>query len=127
MSEKAKQIMVGADRYVLESEIKNQSKQSAEGLRFVIIRTYSAGVHMGFLKSKSYTSAGTIVELVNSRRIYRWSGAMTLSQLAMEGSKKITECQITMEVDNIELNAIEVIGVTEVAFENLNSAKIWKI
>jgi hypothetical protein len=82
---------------------------------------------MGFLKSKEYTVAGTIVTLVNSRRIYKWAGAMTLSQLAMEGSKKINECQITMAVTFNELNAIEIIGVTDFAFENLNSATIWKI
>jgi hypothetical protein len=46
----------------------------------VIVRTYTAGVFMGDLESRT----GQEVVLTNARRIWYWSGAASLSQLAME-------------------------------------------
>lgn len=128
VQEKIKEISINNDIYILKSEVEsNIKKENTEGLPYVIIRTYSAGVHMGFLKKKEYTQAGTIVELINTRRIYSWSGAMTLSQLALEGSLKPNDCKFTVEIPSIEINAIEIIPVTEKAFSNLTAVKIWKI
>ena len=125
---KIKEISINNDIYVLKSEIDNQKLAvNTDGLPFVMIRTYSAGVHFGFLKSKEYTAAGTIVELINSRRVYYWSGAMTLSQLSLDGTSKPNDCKFTVEIPLIELNAIEIIAITEKAKENLTSVKIWKI
>jgi hypothetical protein len=92
-----------------------------------MIRTYSAGVHFGYLSKKVSTLAGMEVTLLNARRVYQWSGAMTLSQLAMEGSTKQDDCKFTMEVSKIELVAIEIIEITEVAANNFNQIKPWKI
>lgn len=44
-----------------------------------IIRTYSAGVHVGTLESHE----GTVVTLSNASRIWRWRGANTLHELAL--------------------------------------------
>lgn len=104
-----------------------ESVHSTEGLPFVIIRTYSAGVHMGYLKERKSTLAGIEVELINSRRLYYWSGAITLSQLAVEGTIKPLDCKFTIILPSIELVAIEIIKVTEIAFNSLNSVKIWKL
>jgi len=65
------------------SEVKNSNLS--------LIRTYSAGVHFGEIISKEYTLAGTVVKLKNARRIWSWSGAFTLSQIAMEGVTKPSE------------------------------------
>lgn len=125
--EKIKEIKFNDDTYVLKSSIdENKTSESADGLPFVIIRTYTAGIHMGYLKNKTYTPAGTIVELINTRRIWYWSGAMSLSQLALEGTQKPNECKFSVEISSIELNAIEIVPVTEKAFTNLTSVKIWK-
>ena len=120
-----KQITIDDNVYVLKSEISNQ-KISTEGLQHVIIRTFSAGVHMGFLKKKEYTLAGTIVELVSTRRIWYWAGAMSLSQLALEGTSKPNDCKFSVELPSIELTAIEIIPTNEMSFKNLTSVKIWK-
>ena len=100
---------------------------STEGLPLVMIRTYSAGVHFGYLSKRESTLAGIEVTLINARRVYQWSGAMTLSQLAMEGSKNPESCKFTMEVSSIELIAIEIIPITEMASENFKTIKVWKI
>ena len=52
--------------------------------KFVICRTYSAGVFAGFLESRE----GKEVVLTKARRLWYWDGAASLSQLAMEGTKK---------------------------------------
>jgi hypothetical protein len=48
---------------------------------FVLVRTYSAGVHMGTLAE----SAGTAVMLTDARRLWRWKGANTLHEVSLHG------------------------------------------
>ena len=47
----------------------------------VLVRTYSAGVHVGTLGARS----GDEVELTNARRIWRWKGGNTLHEIALHG------------------------------------------
>ena len=90
----------------------------------VMIRTFSAGVHFGTLRAKSNQQ----VILDDSRRVYSWQKAASLSQLAMEGSKSIEHCKIAMTVKELLLDrVIEVIPLTEIAINNLYGAKEWKI
>lgn len=92
--------------------------------RYVIVRTYSAGVFAGYLKSKK----GQEVILEKARRLWRWKGAASLSQLAMEGSKYPNECKFPCEVDSIELTqAIEILSVTEKSRKNIASVPVWSV
>lgn len=95
--------------------------------KFVIIRTYSAGVHFGTLESKEYTPAGIIVVLSNTQRVYSWRGAASLSQMANEGVKYPNDCKFSQGVSRNELIAIEILDVTETAMSNLLNVPIWKI
>lgn|SRR5574343_100034 len=97
------------------------------GLPYVIIRTYSAGVHMGYLKSKESTLAGMEVELVKTRRLYSWAGALTISDLASIGTSKPDQCKFTLEIASIKIVAIEIVPVTENAFNSLTSVKVWTL
>lgn len=91
--------------------------------RYVIVRTYSAGVFAGTLVSRS----GQDVVLKNARRLWYWAGAASLSQLAMEGVKKPKECKFPREVDRVELlQAIEILDVTEEARESIAAVKVWE-
>ena len=91
---------------------------------FVIIRTYSAGVHAGNLVKRE----GKEVELANSIRIYQWYGSASLSQLAMEGTKQPEKCKFAMPVDKIILTeAIEIIPCTKEAEQSINGVATWKI
>lgn len=91
---------------------------------FVIVRTYSAGVHAGNLKSRK----GKEVTLLNSIRIWSWEGACSLSQLAMEGVKTPAGCRFAMPVNKIILTeAIEIIPATKAAKASLRGVPSWKI
>jgi len=92
-------------------------------MKYVIVRTYSAGVFAGELESRN----GQEVVLRNARRIWYWSGAASLSQLAMEGTKEPENCKFPCEVDRVELlQAIEILDVTPQAKESIKMVPIWK-
>ncbi len=88
-----------------------------------MVRTYSAGVFYGELFSRH----GKEVVLHNARRVWRWAGAASLSQLAQKGTSKPNECKMPQKVSEVILTeAIELIPVTDDALETLNSVKIWE-
>lgn len=91
--------------------------------KYVIVRTYSAGVFAGEIESRN----GQEVVLLNARRLWYWKGAASLSQLAMEGVSKPKECKFPCEVDRVELlQAIEILDVTDKARESISSVKVWE-
>ena len=90
---------------------------------YVIVRTYSAGVHAGELIERK----GKEVFLKNARRLWYWDGAASLSQLAMEGVSKPENCKFPCEVIEIYLTeAVEVIPCTNKAMLSIKGVKIWK-
>ena len=98
-------------------------KDLSSDLKYVIVRTYSAGVFAGYLHSRQDRE----VVLINARRIWRWEGAASLSQLAMEGTSKPSECKFPQEVNRVELlEAIEILDVTEEARLSIKSVPTWK-
>ena len=54
---------------------------------FVLIRTNSAGVHFGFLEEKNLYAGGCEVRLSKAKRLWSWTGALSLSEIAMTGPK----------------------------------------
>lgn len=106
----------------------NKTVENTDGLKYVLIRSYGSGVHIGYLKSEKFESGIKIVTLVNTRRVFYWAGAASLSQLALEGTTKPAECKISVELgENEVVNVIETIPLTEKAATNLNNVKIWKL
>lgn len=90
--------------------------------RYVIFRTYSAGVFAGVFVSRK----GKEGVLKNARRIWRWAGAASLSQLAMEGTSKPKECKFPCPVDCVELTeVIEVLECTEKARISIEEVPVW--
>jgi len=98
--------------------------QNDDGLECCVIRTESAGVFYGFVKSVN----GDVVELLNSRRIWRWYGAASLSQLAQEGVTKPEDCKIAM-IEPIKTikGWIEITPLTKDAKESLDGVEEWKM
>lgn len=77
---------------------------------FVLVRTYSAGVHFGTLAKQD----GKLVTLTTARRIWSWKGANTLNEIASNGVGKSS--RISNPVPEIELTeAIELIPVSDEA------------
>ena len=95
--------------------------------KFSIVRTHSAGVWMGQIKSLN----GSVAIITNARRLWYWSGAASLSQLAIEGTKKPNDCKFAMTItdeDGVYLpQVIEVLPCTKEAVENIQSVREWKI
>ena len=101
---------------------KRGRKPKSVNLKYVLVRTYSAGVFAGYLESRN----GREVVLRKARRIWYWDGAASLSQLAMEGVKKPQNCKFPCEVDRIELlEAVEIMDMPESARINIANVPIW--
>ena len=93
----------------------------------VIIRAKSAGVFFGTVKEVNDTAAGREVVLNNSRRIWYWDGAASISQLAVEGTKEPGECKFTVTVpEHSVIQVIEVIPCTDEAVKSIESVKVWR-
>ena len=114
-------------RYGLENKgDKNENKKAEElnGMKYCIVRTYSADVFAGYLESRN----GKEAVIRNVRRIWYWAGANSLSQLAVDGTKKPTECKFPMAVDKIEVTeVIEIIECTEKAKNSIEGVAEWKV
>lgn len=91
--------------------------------KYVIVRTYSAGVFAGEIESRN----GREVVMINARRLWYWDGAASLSQLAMEGTKKPENCKFPCVVDRVELlEVIEILDTTLEAQKSIEAVPVWK-
>ena len=118
-----KEIEVNGEKYVLASSVKSlEPAKKLKGLKYVIARTYSAGVFAGYLQSRK----GTEAVLLNARRLWYWEGAASLSQLAVDGTSKPDKCKFPVEVPKVELTeVIEVLDVTEKARKSIQGVPVW--
>jgi hypothetical protein len=90
--------------------------------KYVIVRTYSAGVFAGFLKSRKDKE----VVLTDARRLWYWAGAASLSELAMRGTSKPGECKFPVAVSEVLLTeAIEILSVTPAAKASIAAVSVW--
>lgn len=91
--------------------------------RFYIVRADRAGVFFGHIKER----VGSEVTMTNVRRLWYWSGACSLSQLAVDGVKNPGECKFTVIVPEMTiLGVIEIIPANETAVKSIEAVKPWK-
>lgn len=99
--------------------------------KFYIIRTYSAGVFFGKIKSLEATPSGLFATVTPCRRLWSWNGAASLSQLAIDGTQQPRGCKFTMTVEDEDgqclPQVVEMIPCTKKAVESINSVSTWKI
>jgi hypothetical protein len=92
--------------------------------KYVIVRTYSAGVFAGELESRN----GQEVVLLNARRLWYWKGAFTLSQLSQTGTTRPKECKFPAEVSRVVLlQAIEILDVSDAARKSIAEVPICQM
>jgi len=97
-------------------------KDTFENLKYVLVRTCSAGVFCGYLESRKDRE----VVLREARRIWYWEGAASLSELAMKGVSKPNECKFPCAVDRVELlETIEIIDISEEAKKSIENVPVW--
>ena len=95
----------------------------ATKLKYVIVRTYSAGCFAGLLASRK----GQEVVLKQARRLWYWDGAASLSELAVSGTSKPQNCKFPVAVPEITLTqAIEVISATPLARKSIEGVPVWR-
>ena len=89
-----------------------------------IIRGDRSGVFYGEILSRN----GAEVEIRNCRRLWYWSGAASLSQLALEGVTRPRDCKFTVTVPLLViLDAIELIPCSEAACASIDGVPVWKM
>lgn len=92
--------------------------------KYCIIRCDRAGVFAGIVREHN----GREVTLTDARRLWYWSGAASLSQLAVEGTKNPHNCKFTMVMPEIVLlEAIEIIPCTPEAEASIREVMVWKM
>lgn len=123
---KVDELTIDGTVYVPKDSVQKEARSTC-GKQAVLIRSVHSGVHFGFLEKKEDTLAGRIVTLINARRVWYWKGAASLSQMALEGVNCPSECKFTVEIESIEVtNVIEILPLTEKAFNNLKNVPVWK-
>lgn len=95
---------------------------NSDGLEYCMVRTYSAGVFAGYVESRD----GKEAVLRNARRIWKWAGAASLSQLATDGTSNPSNCKFPVAVDKVILTeVIEIIPITEKAKKSIEGVPVW--
>ena len=89
----------------------------------VMVRSVNAGVFYGRFVSRKKD----VVTLNNARRVWFWSGAATLSELATYGTSKPSECKFPTPTTgkHIILRVCEIIPVTARALASLDGVPVW--
>lgn len=91
--------------------------------QYCIIRTERAGVFAGYVKTRE----GAEATLTDVRRLWYWNGAASLSQMAIEGVSRPTDCKFTVIVPEMTvLGVIEIIPCTAQAEQSIKGVREWK-
>jgi len=119
--EKIETIEINGTKYIRADSVSNKAPE-LNGMKYIICRTFSAGVFAGYLESRN----GQEVVLRKARRLWYWEGAASLSQAATDGFSKPNACKFPCEVDRVELlNAVELLDCTVKAQASIASVKVW--
>lgn len=88
-----------------------------------IVRCDRSGVFFGKIKKQN----GQHIVLDNCIRLWYWSGAASLSQMAIDGVKDPGSCKFSVETNSHEvLDAIEIIPCSDKAIKSIQSVKPWR-
>lgn len=90
----------------------------------VIIRSLDSGVWAGILPDGDHKS--DVVTLHGARRLWYWSGAATLSELAMTGPGNPDACKFPISVPVVTvLGVCEIIPMTAKAWDAIAAVPVW--
>ena len=112
-------VVIDGVTYVPEKQVAPE----LDGMKYCIVRTYSAGVFAGYVESRD----GKEVVIRQARRLWYWDGAASLSELAMSGTKKPDNCKFPEAMGRITVTeAIEIIECSLAAKSSIEGVKVWK-
>ena len=120
MDTKIETITINGREYVPKDSLVREQLNSEA---YVIVRSKSAGVFAGYLCNED----GQEVALSNARRLWYWAGAASLSQLAVDGTSRPSDCKFPCAVPSITVKeVIEIIPTTEKAKKSIEGVAVWK-
>jgi hypothetical protein len=118
---KVEEVVIDGTTYVPKDSY--QKAEKLDGMDYVIIRGDRSGVFAGYLESKKDNE----VILRQARRIWYWSGASSISQLAEDGTSDPDNCKFPKAVNKIQiLDVIEIIDCTKTAQKSIEEVKVWQ-
>ena len=124
---KPKTMMIDDVMYIREDMTSSKVAVNTEGMERSVIRSYGAGVFVGYVSEKKAELNGVNITLLKAKRIHYWDGANSLTQFALDGVQSGDNCKFTDEVDSQYIaNVIEIIPMTEKASKNIDEVKAWK-
>lgn len=98
------------------------TKQSSLIGKHVIVRSNLAGVFFGILSNKE----GDELTLKDVRKFYKYSGANTVEDLAVQGALNPENCKLTVSVDEIVISKFDqILPCTTKAIKQIKSIPIW--
>ena len=120
---KVDELTIDGTVYVPKESIA-KAVNKVDGMDYCLVRTFSAGVFCGWVKSRE----GKEVVILESIRLWRWSGAASLSQLAMEGVTNPFDCKfgVPITTETTVLEAIEIVIMTDIAKDSIQSVPSWR-
>ena len=122
MEQKVNEIEINGVAYIPKDSV-TQMVPKLDGMEYCMVRTFSAGVFAGYIEKRD----GKEAVLRNARRIWRWAGAASLSQLATDGTSEPNNCKFPVAVDKVTLTeVIEIIPITERAKKSIEGVPTWK-
>ncbi len=84
-----------------------------------------AGIFFGYVSELSLYQGTAIIK--DAKRLWYWTGAASLSQLAVDGTAKPKDCKVPCAVPSVSVTGvIEVIPCTDAAIKSINSIPVWK-
>lgn len=88
-----------------------------------IVRTERAGVFYGVITEME----GQTAEISGCRRIWYWSGAASLSELAETGPKRPSDCKFSVTIGSMVVMGVkEIIPCTKDAAKAIESVPVWR-
>lgn len=110
-----KKVTIDGEVYVKESDVNTDYD-------YVIVRSVNAGVFAGYLVSEN----NDIVELKEARKLYYWSGACAVEQLAVDGTTEPQSCKFTVAATQKILGVCQIVATTDKAKKSIQEVAEWK-
>jgi len=122
MEQKINEIEINGVVYIPKDSMA-QMAPKLDGMEYCMVRTFSSGVFAGYIESRN----GKEAVLRNARRIWRWTGAASLSQLATDRTSSPVNCKFPTPVNKVVLTeVIEIIPITEKAKKSIEEVPVWE-
>lgn len=94
--------------------------------QYYLVRSPGAGVFAGYITE--FDPVAGVAVMRDVRRIWYWEGANTMSQLALDGTKKPKECKFPGVIPTqFVLGIVEVIPCSAKAEKSIKAVPVWSV